>query len=220
MKLIVLMTRPKTPSHKNFCLKGDSENHGKAWSFRPVFGSVAENQSSYFCDRPVKAPLIWSQSVSSICIECGGLWKGNILVADIGELENLDASEIYARRLNAKEVLSPKGVNFFKFPIADGTAKLFGRDDEFREPTPRQEQLAGSEDLRGELQGKSERSPPKETKDDAEARNHLRSMEGDFIYRHHVEPRVQLFVAEEQTFRIPLKYIDVTRTGCVARNTY
>ena len=34
-----------------------------------------------------------------------GIWKGDILVADIEELEKLDASEIYPRRLNAKEVL-------------------------------------------------------------------------------------------------------------------
>ena len=30
------------------------------------------------------------------------------MVADIEELENLDASEIHARRLNAREVLMPK----------------------------------------------------------------------------------------------------------------
>ena len=37
-------------------------------------------------------------------------------------------------------------------------------------------------------------------------------MEGDFIYRRHVEPRVQLDVPKAETFPIPLKYIDVTRT--------
>ena len=30
------------------------------------------------------------------------------MVADIEEMENLNASEIHARRLNAKEVLMPK----------------------------------------------------------------------------------------------------------------
>ena len=30
------------------------------------------------------------------------------MVADIGKLEKMDASEIHARRLNAKEVISPK----------------------------------------------------------------------------------------------------------------
>ena len=37
----------------------------------------------------------------------GGMWKGDIMIADIEELEEMDASEILARRLNAKEVLMP-----------------------------------------------------------------------------------------------------------------
>ena len=35
---------------------------------------------------------------------------------------------------------------------------------------------------------------------------------GSFIYRHHVEPRVKLFSPREESFPIPLKYIDVSRT--------
>ena len=79
------------------------------------------------------------------------------MVADMDELENLDAPEIYPRRVNAKEVLiSQKGGEFI-FPVADGTAKLSGRDLEFREPTPRREELVGSEDLsEEELQGEPE----------------------------------------------------------------
>ena len=34
-----------------------------------------------------------------------GIWKGDIMVADIEELETMDASEIYSKRLNAKEVI-------------------------------------------------------------------------------------------------------------------
>ena len=33
------------------------------------------------------------------------------------------------------------------------------------------------------------------------------------MYRHHVEPRVKLCVPKEESFFIPLKYIDVTRTA-------
>ena len=36
------------------------------------------------------------------------IWKGDMLVADIEELETMDASEIYSERLNAKEVIFPK----------------------------------------------------------------------------------------------------------------
>ena len=44
------------------------------------------------------------------------IWKGEVMAADIEELENLDASEIYGRRLNAKEALtSEKGETFFSY---------------------------------------------------------------------------------------------------------
>ena len=37
-------------------------------------------------------------------------------------------------------------------------------------------------------------------------------MSGNFIYRHHVEPRVKLCSPREESLPIPLKYIDVSRT--------
>ena len=39
-------------------------------------------------------------------------------------------------------------------------------------------------------------------------------MSGSFIYRHHVEPRVKLYSPREESFPIPLKYIEVSRTTC------
>ena len=48
---------------------------------------------------------------------------------------------------------------------------------------------------------------------DAEARNDFWSIQGDYIYRLHVKPRVQLCVLKEQgTFSIPLEHIDMTTT--------
>ena len=95
------------------------------------------------------------------------------------------------------------------FPVAEGTAKLSGKEHEFRVPTPRREQLARSEDLSGEIQGESGESQPAESTDDAEARADFWSIQGDFICRCHNEPRVQLYVLKEETFPTPLKYIDV-----------
>ena len=46
------------------------------------------------------------------------------MVADIEELEQMDASHIYAKRLNVKEVLTLMSGEKFIFPIADGTVKL------------------------------------------------------------------------------------------------
>ena len=57
------------------------------------------------------------------------------MVADIEELETMDASEIYAKRLNAKEVIYPKENGKFIFPVADGRIKFVGRDQELRTST-------------------------------------------------------------------------------------
>ena len=85
------------------------------------------------------------------------------LVADIEELG-------ISRRPNAKKVLTPRRSDHFILPATDGTAKLFGTDHEFREPTFWREQLVRSEELGDELQGEPGEPQPIESKDDAEAR--------------------------------------------------
>ena len=57
----------------------------------------------------------------------GGIWEGDILIADLEDMEKLDASEIYPRRINAKEVLMSEKGDEFIFPVADGTSNLSGR---------------------------------------------------------------------------------------------
>ena len=52
-----------------------------------------------------------------------GIWKGDILVVDVEELEEMDTSEIHAKRLNAKEVILSKSGDNCKFPVADGTVQ-------------------------------------------------------------------------------------------------
>ena len=55
--------------------------------------------------------------------------------------------------------------------------------------------------------------PPQDSLPDAgEAMKDFWSMSGNFIYRHHVEPRVKLYSPREETFPIPLNHIDVSRT--------
>ena len=90
----------------------------------------------------------------------------------------------------------------------DGIAKLSGRDHEFSKAG----RPVRSEDLSGELQGEPGEPQPTESKNDAEVRADFWSIQGDFIYRQHNEPRVQLRVPKEEAFLIPLKYIDWTRT--------
>ena len=78
--------------------------------------------------------------------------KGDVLIADLEELETMDASEIYSKRLNAKEVIFPKQGEFI-FPIADGRIKTPGGDQELRTSTlirPRPIQGEGHVDFLGE----------------------------------------------------------------------
>ena len=134
------------------------------------------------------------------------------MIADLEELENLEASEIHPRRINAKGVLLRQEGEEFIFPVADCTAKLSVRDYDFRESTLRWGQTVRSEDVSGELQSEPGESQSRESTDDAEARADFWSIQGDFIYRHHNEPRVQLYEPKEETFPIPRKNIDVTRS--------
>ena len=89
----------------------------------------------------------------------GRIWKGDMLGADTEELEKMDASEIYSKRLSAKEVIVPKENGKFIFPTADGRIKLPGGDQDLRTST-----LIRHRPIRGEghvdFLGASEGSPP------------------------------------------------------------
>ena len=106
-----------------------------------------------------------------------------------------------------------KVVNLLKFPIADGTVKLSGRDQVFRKSTSMKDHLAQGEEHNDVPQGESDGSQSSDTlTDDSEARNDFFwTIAGNYIYRHHVEPRVKLHVLNEASFPIPLEYIDVVR---------
>ena len=153
-------------------------------------------------------------SSDTLCTR-GEFWKGDVLVADLEEVETMDVSEIYSKRLNAKEVIFPKEKGEFYFPIADGRIKPLGGDQDLRTSTLiRERPIQGESHL--DFLGESEGSPPPLPQDSlpdaGQAMNDFWSMSGNFIYRHHVEPRVKLYSPREESFPIPLNYIDVCRT--------
>ena len=126
----------------------------------------------------------------------------------------MDASEIYSKRLNAKEIPIPEENGKFIFPVADGRIKFVDGDHYLRTST-----LIRDHPIRGESHvdflGESEGSPPPPQDsfpDACEARNDFWSMSGNSIHRHHVEPRVKRYSPREESFPVPLKYIDVSRT--------
>ena len=64
-----------------------------------------------------------------------GIWKGDIMVADVEELETMDASEIYSKRLNAKEVIfqQENGKLFYQSQMDE--SNFIGGDQDLRSST-------------------------------------------------------------------------------------
>ena len=204
-----LLSNEKTPYDRRFGepFKGSIIPFGSLVEYYPI--SAKDQSRNHQFGKKVLPGLFLGYALYA-----GGIWKGDILVADIEELETMDASEIYSKRLNAKEVMFPKEKGKFIFPVADGRIKLPGGDQELRTPTLIRDHPIRGEDQR-DFQGESEGSlpPPQNSLPDAgEAINDFWSMSGNFKNRHHVEPRVKLYSPREESFPIPLKYIDVTRT--------
>ena len=126
-----------------------------------------------------------------------------MIVADIEELEEMDAPELHARRLNAKEVLTPQLSGNFIFPVADGTVKIFGGEQRLRTSTLTRERAERGEEHEI-LQGKSDESDSPtqlqddSTRDDEEAQDDFWTITGEFIHRHHVVLRVKTVRAERR----------------------
>ena len=96
----------------------------------------------------------------------------------------MDASEIYSKRLNAKEVIFPKKMENFK--VADGRIKLPGGDQDMRTSTSIRDRPTREESHVYFLE-KSKGSPPPlqdSLPEAGEAINDCWSMSGNFIYRH------------------------------------
>ena len=106
----------------------------------------------------------------------------------------------------------PKQREFF--PIADGRIKFVGGDQDLRTSTlARHRPIQGEStvDFLGESEG-SLPQPQDSLSDAGEAINDFWFTSGNFIFRHHVEPRVKLYSPREESYPVPLKYIDVSRT--------
>ena len=176
-------------------MKGGSENHLKDQTFRLVHWlsiTLSLRRTSQESINLVRKSYL-DCSLDTLCtrVEFG---RGDVLVADLEELETMDASEIYSKRLTAKEVIFPKEKGKYIFPIADGRIKTRGGDQELRTSTlvrHRPIQGESKKDFLGESEGSL--PPPQDS-------------------FHHVEPRVKLYSPREESFLIPLKYIDVSRT--------
>ena len=173
--------------------------------------------SSVFTEGSIKDSSICRESItrnlSRIWADCGRrIWTGDILIADLEDLEKLDASNIYPRRIKAsrqRKCLSARKVmNSF-------TQSQMEQQNCQEETTNSEHPLQGENNLEGvkipvEKLKANRKSLNRQNKQmTLKPVDFFGSIQGDFIYRHHNEPQVQLHVPKEETFRIPLKYFVV-----------
>ena len=133
----------------------------------------------------------------------GRIWKGDIPVVDLEELEEMDASETHAKRLNAKEAKMPDSGEMFIFSVPDGTVKPF-----WRRPGTENIHLGTGfiqfEERITKISIENQKGSPlplhfqDSFPDAAEARDDFWSISGDFKNRHHVEPRVKLLYGKRR----------------------
>ena len=137
--------------------------------------------------------------------------EGDILVADVEELEHLDVSEIHARRLNAKEVLMPKTGAEFLFPFRRWNSQVGGKRSVFSGKST-QFRNAVHEERSTTVFFKETGLNHQTSKLMTQKRETIsESFSGSHINRHHVQPRVKLYVPNEGSFPASLKYMDVVR---------
>ena len=156
-------------------------------------------------------PRVFPGKFLGYASNAGRIWKGDMIVADIEELEVMDTSEIHARRLNAKEVLtSMKGENFI-FPISDGTVKISGEDQDLRTSTLIRENPD---------RGKEQTYRPGLLQLHDKTRHGMMVKPKEFLGLSReilftvitLNPRVKLYSPREESFPTPLQYIDVPGT--------
>ena len=182
-QIYCLMGRRPMKDVKGNCSKGPIVPFGSLVEYHPI---TAKDQSRIHQFGKKVLPGLFL----GYALYAGGIWKGDVLFADLEELETMDASENYSKRLNAQEVIFPKQGEFI-FPIADGRIKTPGGDQELRTSTlirPRPIQGEGHVDFLGESEG----SLPQHHDSFSDAGGAIHdfwSMSGSFIYRHHFEPR-------------------------------
>ena len=185
-----LLSDGKTPYERRFGepFKGPIIPFGSLVEYHPI-SSKDQSRINKFGKKVLPGLFL------GYALYAGGIWKGDTMVADIEELETMDASEIHSKRLNAKEVIFPKEKGKFIFPVADGRIKFAGGDQELRTSTLIRDHPNRGEsniDFLGESEG-SLPQPQDSLPDAGEAINDFWSMSEHFIFRHHVEPRVKLY---------------------------
>ena len=156
-----------------------------------------------------------------MCCAREGIWKGDIMVADIEELEEMDASELHARRLNAKAVSNAEKKWKLHIPSRRWNSQILlestaSENIHFNPGASGTRRRTRNSSRKIRWNTFSNPTSRRLNADDEKAKSDFWTFTWKNKKRHHVQPRVKLYVPREESFPIPLKYIDVTRTTCTS----
>ena len=178
------------------------------------FGSLVEYYPISVKD-PVKKPPIWKESITWIVPRirfCTEVEFGRVTCW----LQTLRSwtrwTHQKSKRLSAKEIIFSQRKWKIPFPSRSWTNQSFwkrSRPENIHLGTASTNSRRKSHRFSWRIRRVSSTTSFPNA---GEAINDFWSMSGNFIFRHHVEPRVKLYSPREETFPIPLKYIDVSRT--------
>ena len=129
----------------------------------------------------------------------GGSWKGDLLVANVGELQEDDVSDVYLRRIETTVLVSG---DIFICPFFERFCKVDRKKvlksdhpTEFGK-TSKKEKKEHRSDLQGETD-KPDSAEQQREQDELEAKYDFWSISGSFISRTHVLERQKMHVSQD-----------------------
>ena len=138
-------------------------------------------------------------------LHAGRSWTGDILAADVDELQENDASEDYVKKINTKEVFVPKKEHFI-FLCANGIVTLAGKGSEVRTSDQIQQNTEEGKEHRSDLHHGATDEPhsakQRQEQDVPQAWHDFWSISGSFTHCHHVQERQKFYVPQERSFPV------------------
>ena len=164
-------------------------SHASEIEYHPI--STKDQARLHQCGRKVSSDY-FSELFS---LEVGN-WKGDILAADVEELQNNAASLIYFKRPNSKEVIVSKEGDVFAFHCADFSKNWKEEVARSKHPTNFGKIPKWNRTLMWTSGETDDPDPAKQLweQHDLKTRHHVWSTRGKNFYRHQVQARIKFYM--------------------------
>ena len=152
-------------------------------------------------DPPVQQESVLRHFPELFSLEVGNC-KGDILAADVEELQNDAASPIFFIRPSSKEVIVPKEGDVFEFHCADFSKNWREEVARSKHPTNFGKIPKWNRTLMWTSRETDDPDPAKQLweQDALKSRHYFWSTRGFFFYRHQVQARIEFYMPKESSW--------------------